>query len=139
MLKCIRRGPSEAQTQSPPPVTASKQNKTKKSRVVVFLCAPSPFPRSSRLSSFPPKRILLSGSAFGEPPRQPTWLDFAGGLHILGFPPLQVHPHRGRDFGGRGRKMPESFTKQNLNVPHAGIYLHSIYIVLVILSILETV
>ena len=38
-----------------------------------------------------------------------------------------------------GKKVPESSKKQNLNLPHTGIYLHSIYIISSIISNLEMI
>ena len=38
-----------------------------------------------------------------------------------------------------GKKIPESATKQNLNLLHAGNYLHSIYVVLGIITDLEMI
>lgn len=42
-------------------------------------------------------------------------------------PPSQIQPTKDGKY--LGKKIPESFKKQNLNLPHSSNYVHSIYII----------
>ena len=57
-------------------------------------------------------------------------------LHIHGF---HIHRFKQRWIENIGEKIPESSKKQSLNLPLTNNYLHSIYIVLGIISNLEMI